>query len=107
LTVLRDYAAHIVASKLTWRLQILAGLAVLPSADEARQLRKARADSIIPTDIVERIEAAESQEAEGVAIAAEQLREIAGIPGISGVTLVTPGNAALIPEAIKSSGLRQ
>lgn len=107
LDVLRDYADRIVASKLTWRFQLLAGLAVLPSADAARELRKARRDSLIPSAIVRRIEAAENQEAEGIAIAAEQLKEIAEIPGVSGVTLVTPGDPALIPAAIRASGLKK
>jgi methylenetetrahydrofolate reductase (NADPH) len=105
--LLRDYAAHIVESRLTWRLQILAGLAVLPSATAARELRKARPDSIIPADIVKRIEAAADQQAEGIAVAAEQLQQIAGIPGISGVTLMTPGDPALISSAIEASGLRR
>jgi methylenetetrahydrofolate reductase (NADPH) len=106
LGLLREYAARIVSSKLTWRLQILAGLAVLPSADAARELRKARPDSIIPPSVVRRIEAAEDPEAEGIAIAAEQLREIADIPGLSGVTLVTPGHPESIVSAIRASGLR-
>jgi methylenetetrahydrofolate reductase (NADPH) len=106
IALLRDYVARIVESKLTWRLQILAGLAVLPSADAARQLRQARPDSIIPGEIVKRIEAADDQPAEGIAIAAEQLREIADIPGISGVSLMTAGDPALIPAAVLASGLR-
>jgi methylenetetrahydrofolate reductase (NADPH) len=107
LGLLRDYATRIVSSKLTWRLQILAGLAVLPSADAARELRKARPDSIIPSSIVKRIEEADDQGAEGIAIAAEQLRAIADIPGLSGVTLVTPGEPESIVAAIRASGLRQ
>jgi len=107
IALLRDYAARIVESRLTWRLQFLAGLPVLPSAEQARELREARPDSVIPADVVKRIEAADDQEAEGVAIAAEQLHEIADIPGVSGVTLVTPGDPALIQAAIDASGLRQ
>lgn len=105
--LLRDYAARIVDARLTWRMQFLAGLAVLPSADAARELRTARPDSAIPAAVVRRIEAAADPQAEGVAVAAEQLREIAGIPGISGVTLVTPGDPALIAATIEASGLRQ
>ena len=105
--LLREYAGRIVDSKLTWRFQLLAGLAVLPSADAARELRKARSDSILPSEIVQHIEAADDQQAEGIAVAAEQLQEIAAIPGISGVTLVTPGGPALIPAAIMASGLRK
>jgi len=104
--ILHAYASRIVASKLTWRFQLLAGLAVLPSAEAARELRKARPDSIIPSSIVKRIEAADDHEAEGIAIAAEQLQEIADIPGLSGVTLVTPGEAENIVAAIRASGLR-
>jgi len=104
--LLRAYIAKIVASKLTWRFQVLSSLAVLPSAEAARELRRARPDSIIPVSIVQRIEQAEDQEAEGIAIAAEQLQEIADIPGLSGVTLVTPGEPETIVAAIRASGLR-
>ena len=107
LDLLREYAARLVASKLTWRLQFLAGLVVLPSAEAARAFRTSRADSIIPADCVKRVEAAADQQVEGVALAAAQLREIGEIPGISGVTLVTPGDPALISAAIAASGLRQ
>jgi methylenetetrahydrofolate reductase (NADPH) len=107
LALLREYAARIVESKLTWRLQFLVGLPVLPSAKAARALRKERPDSAIRSEVVKRIEAAKDHEAEGVAVAAEQLHAIAGIPGISGVTLMTPGDPSLIPAAIDASGLRQ
>jgi methylenetetrahydrofolate reductase (NADPH) len=105
--LLRAYAARIVSSKLTWRLQILAGLAVLPSAEAARELRKARSDSIIPAKIVKRIEESADGEAEGITIVAELLQEMSDIPGISGVTLVTPGDPASIPAAIRQAGLRE
>ena len=49
---------------------------------------------------------ADDQAAEGVTIAAEQLRAVAAMPGVSGVTLVTPGDPGLIPAAVRASGLR-
>lgn len=104
--LLRAYVARIVDAKLTWRFQLLAGLVVLPSAEAAREFRKVRSDSIIPPEAVQRLEAAEDPAAEGVAMAAEQLTIIAGMPGLSGVTLVTPGDPALIPAAIRAAGLR-
>lgn len=106
LDLLAAYVEHIVAAKLTWRFQLLACLAVLPSAEAARELRKTRTDSVIPPDLVSRLESAEDSEAEAVNITAEQLRAIAEIPGLSGVNLVTPGDPALIPAAIRASGLR-
>lgn len=104
--LLRAYVAKIVDAKLTWRFQLLAGLAVLPSAEAAREFRKARPDSIIPPEAVQRLEAAGDPAGEGVALAAEQLEIIAGIPGVSGVNLVTPGDPGLIPAAIRAAGLR-
>ena len=105
--LLHAYVARIVDAKLTWRFQLLAGLVVLPSAEAAREFRQSRPDSIIPPEIVQRIEAAADQTSEGVAIAAEQLTVMAGIPGLSGVTLVTPGDPELIPAAIQAAGLRR
>lgn len=104
--LLQAYVAKIVDAKLTWRFQLLAGLVVLPSAEAAREFRQSRPDSIIPPEVVQRLEAAGDPSAEGVAIAAEQLAVITGIPGMSGVTLVTPGNPELIPAAIRAAGLR-
>ena len=104
--VLRAYMARIVSSKLTWRIQLLVGLAVLPSADAARKLRKSRPDSIISSAVVQRLEQAADPEAEGVQIAAELLQEIADIPGLAGVALITPGEAECIPAAVHASGLR-
>ena len=78
----------------------------MPSAEAAREFRQARPDSIIPPEVVQRIEAADDAAAEGLAVAAEQLRTIADIPGLSGVTLVTPGDPDLIPAAIRAAGLR-
>ena len=104
--LLAAYLERIVAAKLTWRFQVLACLAVLPSADAAREFRQARPDSVIPSDAVARLESAADAETEAVAIAAEQLRAIADIPGLSGVNLVTPGDPALVSAAIRESGLR-
>ena len=104
--LLQAYVARIVDAKLTWRFQLLAGLAVLPSAEAAREFRAARPDSIIPPEVVQRLEAADDPVAEGGALAAEQLEIIAGVPGLSGVTLVTPGDPGLIPAAIRAAGLR-
>ena len=106
LALLDAYVTRIVDAKLTWRFQLLTGLAVFPSAEAAREFRNARPDSIIPPQLVQRIEAADDPAAEGVAIAAEQLQAIAAMPGISGVTLVTPGDPGLIPAAASASGLR-
>ncbi len=104
--VLREYMIRLVAAKLLWRFHVLVGLAVLPSADSARLLRKNLPDSIIPPTTVQRLEQAKDPEYEGVQIGAELLQELAEIPGIAGANLMTPGDPATIAAAIHESGLR-
>ena len=54
---LRDYVSRLISTKLTWRIQTLAELAVFSSAEGARALRKILSDAIIPADVVRRLEA--------------------------------------------------
>jgi methylenetetrahydrofolate reductase (NADPH) len=104
--VLKDYAAKIVAAKLTWRLQILAGLAVFPSVEAAREMKKLRPDAAIPHSVISRLERADDPVQEGIDICAEILAELAEVPGIAGATLATTGEPEAILAAIKKSGVR-
>ena len=104
--LLKAYTAKLVEAKLTWRLQVLACVAVLPSADVARRLREVNPSVVIPRPHVKRLEQASDPEQEGILIAAELLRELAGVPGISGANLTTPGDPATIVAAVRESGLR-
>lgn len=104
--LLREYVQRLVSAKLTWRFQVIASLAVLPSADAARLLRKNLPDSVIPAATVQRLEKAKDPAVEGVRICAELLQELAEIPGIAGANLLTIGDPASIPAAIGASGLR-
>lgn len=104
--LLRAYMAKLIEAKLTWRLQVMVSVAVLPSADVARKLREVRPQTVIPRPLVKRLEEASDPEREGVLIAAELLNELSEIPGISGANLSAPGEPAAIVEAIRESGLR-
>ncbi len=104
--LLQAYMAKLVEAKLTWRLQVLACVAVLPSADVARRLREVSPSVVIPTPHVKRLEESSDPEQEGILIAAELLRQLADIPGISGANLTTPGDPETIVAAIRESGLR-
>ena len=104
--LLRAYMAKLIEAKLTWRLQVMVSIAVLPSADVARKLREVRPQTVIPRPLVKRLEGASDARREGVLIAAELLKELAEIPGISGANLSAPGDPAAIAEAIRESGLR-
>lgn len=105
LNTLREYLARLIGEKLTWHYSFLVELAVLPSADTARKLRKLEPRALIPAAVVKRLEQAADAEAEGVQICAELLREFAKIPGIAGANLMTLGDPATIAAAIDASGL--
>ena len=68
---LRDYVARIVAAKLTWRMQILANLAVFPSAEAAIEMKKMRSDATIPREVIGRLEKSGDPVQEGIDICAE------------------------------------
>lgn len=103
---LREYAAKIVSSKLTWRLQILANLAIFPSAGAAREMKKMRPDAAIPRDVIHRLKRSGDPVQEGIDICSEVLVEIADIPGIAGANLSTTGDPESIAAVIEKSGVR-
>lgn len=101
--VLRSYVARLVEARLTWRFQVLANIAVLPSVEAARELRESNTGAIIPSSLVGRIEQARDPEAEGVAIAAEILRSLQDIPGVAGANLHSADDPELVIAAIEQS----
>ena len=106
LKILQSFVAHLVSIKLVRRCNVIADMAVLPSADSARWLRENLSHIMIPQKIIQRLREAEVPEREGIQICSGYLQEIATIPGISGANLVATGNPESIVEAIKASGLR-
>jgi methylenetetrahydrofolate reductase (NADPH) len=106
MAALRRYMSHLVDAQVTWRTAIIVSLATLPSAVTARWLRENLRGSRVPNKLVRRLEQARDPEQEGVAICAEILQELREIPGVSGAHMMTPGNPATIPAAIRAAGLR-
>lgn len=106
LDTLQLYMQRLVEARLTWHYAIVATVAVMPSANTAAWLKQVLKDALVPPALVKRLEQAGDPEQEGVAIAAEAIREIAEIPGMSGVHVFTTGDPALVPEAIRASGLK-
>ncbi len=104
--LLRSYLGRLVEARLTWRVQVLACIAVLPSAEVARKLRDVLPASIIPASVIRRLEEAGDAEQEGVNIAAELLQELSEIPGVAGANLVTPGDPETVTASVRASGLR-
>jgi methylenetetrahydrofolate reductase (NADPH) len=56
--------------------------------------------------VIQRLEDARNPEQEGISICADLMQQISEIPGVSGINLMTTGDSAAIPAAIRLSGLR-
>jgi methylenetetrahydrofolate reductase (NADPH) len=104
--VLRNYMARIVASKLTRRVNFIAALSPLPSAEVARWIKDNVKGALVPESIIGRMEQASDPQREGIGICAELLQELTSIPGVSGANLLTLGELETIPAAIDASGVR-
>jgi methylenetetrahydrofolate reductase (NADPH) len=83
---------------------VILGVAVLRSARSARWIRDNLYGSIIPDALIERLEGAQDQAAEGRRIAQEYLNQLAELPGISGAHLMAPLHEDAIPAVISGLG---
>jgi methylenetetrahydrofolate reductase (NADPH) len=104
----RRYFGRLVAHGITEQLRFIAGIGPLLSAKQARFMNDKLFGVSIPSGIIERLDRAADQRAEGVAICVELMQALKKTPGINGVHLMAPmqGSEA-IAEAILASGLRK
>ena len=104
--ILRHFMRRFVATKLTRDYSVMVSLSPLPSAETALWVKENMSDSRIPAAVIQRLENARNPEREGIEICAELMQEISQIPGVAGVNLMTTGDPAAIPAAIRASDLR-
>ena len=62
-------------------------------------------DSKIPEAVIERLEAADDEAVEGIALCAETMQAVASLPGVSGIHLMSMGDPEAMAAAIDASGL--
>jgi methylenetetrahydrofolate reductase (NADPH) len=96
--VVRRYVARLAETGL--KAPILIGVAPLRSARSAVWMRKHLYGTIIPDDMVARLEAAADPAAEGRRICVALMEELAGIPGVAGAHIMAPNNDAAVPEVL-------
>ena len=107
LDIAADYFARLTSHGITRQLKFIAGIGPLLSAKQARFMDENLFGVSIPAPIIERLEQASDQKAEGRAICAELIDGLRRIDGIAGVHIMAPmqGTTA-IAETIRLSGLR-
>lgn len=101
--IVRRYMAHVVAAGVPRELSIHVGVPIPGSADDARWLRDARPNNLVPNAVIERLERAPDPEQEGIVIAAELVAELKRIPGVRGAHLVATRDLAAIPAVIDAA----
>jgi methylenetetrahydrofolate reductase (NADPH) len=101
--VVRRYAARLRECGVPADFPILVGIAPLASAKSARWIVENLYGSIIPQEIIDRLEGADDQRTEGRAIAIELIRELADIDGIGGVHIMAPLNETAVPKLLEEA----
>lgn len=107
LDIARRYFARLKEGGITGKLKFIAGIGPLLSARQARFMDENLFGVSIPAAIIDRLDAAEDQKAEGRAICAELIAGLKEIDGIAGVHIMAPMQGAKsIAATIALTGLR-
>jgi methylenetetrahydrofolate reductase (NADPH) len=104
--VVARYAQRLAANDTTRSLYLLIGVAPLRSAKSARWMKEHLHGTIMPDEMVERLERAADPAAEGARICVELIEGLAAIPGVAGVHIMAPANEAVVPDVIAQARQR-
>lgn len=99
--LLRRYIARLTEAGIVPGLHYIVGIAPLRSAKSARWMRDKLFGTVIPDQIIARMETAADPRAEGIAIACELIADYTTIAGVSGVHLMAPLNEDAVPEVLR------
>ena len=84
-------------------MKILIGIAPLRSARSARWIRDNLFGSIIPDEIVARLDGAKDPAEEGARVCLELLEQLSKIEGVTGAHIMAPGHDEIVPEIIAAA----
>jgi methylenetetrahydrofolate reductase (NADPH) len=101
--IVRRYMARLSDAGLTDRLFILLGTGPIGSARSARWMVKNLWGVIIPDAIIERIESARDEKAEGHKICIEYIEQVREIAGVAGVHVMAINQDEAIPDILAAA----
>jgi len=108
LEITKRYFKALADAGITQKLKILLGVVPPASGRSARWIKENLYGAIIPDAMIDRIEKAEDQRAEGRKACAEFIQQVMEVPGVAGVHIMAPGNEAAIADVIKdAAGLKR
>jgi len=103
----KRYFARLAEAGVTQKLKFIVGVGPLLSVRQARFMNDNLFGVSIPPAIMQRMEAAGDERAEGRAICIELMAALAEIKGVVGVHIMAPMQSArAIADTIKASGLK-
>jgi methylenetetrahydrofolate reductase (NADPH) len=100
MSVLSRYLRRLADYGITEQLYVLVGIAPLRSARSARWMRHHLVGTIIPDNLLARLEGAANPNEEGHRICFELLEALVAMPGVAGAHVMAPGNETAIPEIL-------
>ncbi len=104
---LRRYMEVLANFGLTEKLSFLIGVGPIASVRSARWMNENLYGVTVPDSIVERLEGAEDQKAEGKRICVEIIQQLQEVPGVAGVHIMAPNqDMEAIAAVISDSGIR-
>ncbi len=107
LDLVRRYFARLKHAGITEQLGLLVGIGLLLSAKQARFMRDNLFGVSIPESVIERLDMAGDERAEGLAICVELIAGLSTIDGVAGVHLMAPGQSPqAIADVIQALGMR-
>lgn len=103
--VLERYMQRLADHGVTGKLPFIIGLGPLRSAKSAKWMRDKLFGTVMPDDIIKRMEGAKDPRDEGIRICAELMQQAQEIQGVSGAHLMAPGLQQEMVAAVEMAGL--
>jgi methylenetetrahydrofolate reductase (NADPH) len=105
--VVRRYMERLHEAGVSDDFYFIIGIAPMKSAKSGRWMKKNLFGTIIPDEMIDRMEQAADPVKEGQKICIDYMQQLAEVPGIAGVHIMAPNNDESIPEVISGFGRRQ
>jgi methylenetetrahydrofolate reductase (NADPH) len=104
--VVRRYVARLADAGLIDKIALLIGVNPLRSGRSARWMKQHLFGTIIPDEMIARLDAASDPAAVGLGLCAELIEQLAETPGVAGAHVMAPGNDAAVPEVLAEARRR-
>jgi methylenetetrahydrofolate reductase (NADPH) len=104
--VVRRYVARLSEAGLRDKIAVLIGVNPLRSGRSARWMKQHLFGTIIPDEMIARLDAASDPAAVGLNLCAELIEQLAETPGVAGAHVMAPGNDAGVPLVLAEARRR-